>query len=295
MKKKTIAICYDFDGTLTPKNMQEYDFIPEQLDTTSEEFWEEVRKNAKEHDMDEILSYLELTLDKAKEKKVSIDKKSLEGYGKKITFFEGVEEWFERINKYGKDKNITIEHYIISSGLKPMIEGTSIAKAKEFKHIFACDFKYDQHNVAKCPSAVINYTTKTQYLFRINKHNQSKKNKLDLLNNWNNDVNEYVPNEDRSIPFSHMIYLGDGMTDVPAMKMINYQRGYSIAIYNDKKKSSKSKKSPKKLCEELLEEKRCSYIAPADYREDTQLDKLVKGIIDKIICEIRLQEYSKKP
>ncbi len=292
-KKNKIAICYDFDGTLSPKNMQEYSFIPELLQISNKDFWKEVNDNAKDNDMDEILSYLELMIDKAKLNNVKMDKESLKRYGKDIPFFEGVKTWFDRINKYGKNKEVSIdvEHYIISSGLKPMIEGTAIAK--NFKHIFACDFKYDQHDVPQWPSAVINYTTKTQYLFRINKHQEDKNSEYNLLNNWNNSVNKYLPDEKRYISFSQMIYIGDGLTDIPAMKMLNYQGGYSIAIYNQDKKSSKNKESPKQICEQMLKEKRCSFIAPADYQQDTKLERLVKMLIDKIICEITLQEYSK--
>ena len=286
-KKNRIAICYDFDGTLAPGNMQEQEFIPNELKMKIQDFWEEVKENAKKNDMDEILSYLEITLSKAKEKQVRFNERSFREYGKSIKFFDGVEEWFEKINEYSKQKKLNIEHYIISSGIKPMIEGTSIAK--HFKHIFACNFKYDAHKVAIFPSVAINYTTKTQYLFRINKN--TKEN--NLLNNWHKGVNSFTKDEDRPIPFSQMIYIGDGETDIPAMKMIKFQGGYSIGVYNKNKKRSKNKTSPKQICEELLKDNRCSFIAPADYREGEKLDKIVKNIIDKISSEINLKKHKR--
>ena len=284
-KNKIVAICYDFDGTLAPGNMQENYFIPKVLRMEKENFWEEVKRNAEDHDMDEILSYMEITLKKSREREIRFDKETFEEYGKKITFFEGVENWFGRINRYGEEKDLRIEHYIISSGLKPMIKGTSIAG--EFKHIFACDFKYDAHKVPIFPSVAINYTTKTQYLFRINKSNSDN----DLLNNWNEGVNTFIKDEDRLIPFSQMIYLGDGLTDVPAMKMIKFQGGYSVGVYELYGKRGKNEEeTPKKVCEGLLKDKRCSFIAPANYEEGGELDKLIKKILDKIHAEIELKD-----
>ena len=272
----TMAICYDFDGTLAPGNMQEHNFIPEQLEIKKEDFWKIVKENAKKHDMDEILSYLEITLKKAKERgNVEFTKKAFQKYGKNITFFKGVESWFKRVNKYANNKSIEIEHYIISSGIKTMIEGTKIKKY--FKHIFACDFKYDANNVAEFPAVAINYTTKTQYLFRINKG---------ILNNYDNSINEYTPDKKRKIPFNRIIYIGDGLTDVPAMKMTNYKKGYSIGVYDPD-----DKKSAKETCKKLLENKRCSFIAPANYEENQNLDKIVNFIIDKICIENEMDKY----
>ena len=268
-KKRLMAICYDFDGTLAPGNMLDHHFIPE-LKMKKEAFWEEVRENAKNNDMDEILSFLEWTMKKAKEERIILNKKFLNSYGEKIKFFEGVEDWFGKINDYAKDKDMKIEHYIISSGIKSIIEGTSIKE--NFKHIFASEFKYDSEGEAIYPAVAINYTTKTQYLFRINKG---------ILNNWNDGINKYTPDEKRPIPFSNLIYIGDGLTDIPAMKMLNYQGGYSIAIY-----VSDSNDSNKASCQEFLKNGRCSFIAPADYTENKELDEMVKLLIDKISAEM---------
>lgn len=271
-KKNIAAIAYDFDGTLAPGNMQEHSFIPEKLQVEKEVFWERVKKSAKANDMDQVLSYLDLTIEESKKKNVPFNKKAFNEYGKKIPFFPGVDTWFDRINKYARSKGVILEHYIISSGIKSIIDGTKIRK--HFKYVFACEFKYDANNVAVFPAVAINYTTKTQYLFRINKG---------ILNNWDNSVNEFTPDEQRPIPFSRLIYIGDGATDVPAMKMTNYKGGYSIGVFDPSE--TKKEPSPKKICESLLENKRCSFIAPADYRKNQRLDKMVRLIIDKIHYE----------
>ena len=270
----TIAICYDFDGTLAPGNMQEHDFIPNKLQMDKITFWNEVNQNSKKNNMDGILSYLELTINKSKEKGIRFNKQSLQKYGKSIEFFKGVEKWFDRINRYSKKKNMTTEHYIISSGIKPIIEGSRIQK--NFKYIFACDFKYDAHGVARHPAVAINYTNKTQYLFRINKG---------VLNNWDDTINEITPNDERIVPFSNMIYIGDGITDIPSMKMINLKGGYSISVYDPQQSQAKEN------CQNLLKSKRCSFTAPANYQDKKALDKITKLLIDKISAENNLKKY----
>lgn len=275
-KYTTIAIAYDFDGTLARGNIQENSFIPN-LGMSKEKFWEEVDHIAKKHEMDQILAYMYLLINKAKATdNVKIDKKSLSDHGKNVDYVDGVETYFDRINQYAKSQNIKIKHYIISSGTKEMIEGTSIAKYFEF--IFASSFKYDQHNIAEWPAIAINYTTKTQYLFRINKG---------IKNAWDNsEINKYTPEEERPIPFKNMIYIGDGLTDVPAMKMINYQGGYSIGVYT---------KGYKKNAYKLLAENRVTYVAKADYQKDSELDNIIKAIIDRISARQRVAKYAKRP
>jgi len=284
MSKKLIkvAIAYDFDGTLAPGNMQEHAFLPS-LGINPTTFWAKAKKKAKENDMDEILAYMQLTLDEAKTKDLPIRKLDFMHYGKGIEFFEGVETYFDRINSYAKKKGITIEHYIISSGLREFVKGTKIAKY--FKNIFASGFEYDASGVAVWPALAINYTNKTQYLFRINK---GIKNSYD-----NQEINKYMPESDRCIPFDQMIYIGDGETDVPAMKMIKYQGGKAIAVYNSKVRAKKDKKSPKQICEDLISQNRADYIAPANYSDGSELDKMIKLIIDKIHSEIELKKYVK--
>lgn len=275
-KLTTIAIAYDFDGTLAKGNIQENSFIPE-LGMSKEEFWGEVKKLAQNDEMDEILAYMYLLITKARAKEVKFNKASFIEHGKTVRYFDGVEEYFDRINKYARDKNIKIEHYIISSGTKEMIEGTSIQKY--FKYIYASSFKYDMHEVAEWPAMAINYTTKTQFLFRINKG---------IDNSWDNSkINKFVKEDERPVPFSRIIYLGDGDTDIPAMKMINYQGGYSIAVYPPKISGAKKK------AKGLIENKRATYVAEANYSENSDLDKLLKSIINEIALQVEMERYKK--
>ena len=283
MKEKfKVAFAYDFDGTLAPGNMQEHKFIPE-LGIGKHEFWQEANKKAKENDMDEILAYMELMLEKAEERNISIKKESFTDYGKSIKFFNGVETYFDRINKYADERNIILEHHIISSGLREFVKGTVIAK--NFRNIFASGFKYNAEGVAEWPALAINYTNKTQYLYRINKG---------IDNSYDNTlINKFVPYEERPIPFTNMVYIGDGETDVPAMKMIKYQMGTAIAVYNPKNKVLPNGKSLKEQCLELIKQNRADYIAPADYSEGSELDIIIKLVIDKISAENLLKEIAK--
>lgn len=272
-KKPTVAICYDFDGTLAPGNMQEYDFIP-QLKLKSKEFWSEVRKRAKDQEADEILAYMCLMLEKATPTSgVKITRDAFVNYGKTVELFHGVESWFQRIDSFGKAKGASIEHYIISSGIKDMIKGTVIAK--RFKKIYASSFMYDQNDVAHWPALAINYTTKTQFLFRINKG---------LLDVWDNSrINSYVAKEKRPIPFQRMIYIGDGSTDIPCMKLVKDQGGYAIAVY---KPGSKKKSS----ADNLSEENRVNFVAAADYSENSLLDLQIKAVIQKMVADYTVEK-----
>jgi phosphoserine phosphatase len=273
-KKPIIAICYDFDGTLSPGNVQEYDFFPE-LRITPKEFWAQASQHAKDQDADSILSYMCLMLEKCTGTKVQITKTAFNSYGQQVGLFDGVSDWFNRITQYGKAKGAIIEHYIISSGIKEMIEGTPIAR--KFKKIYASSFMYDQHGVAYWPAHAINYTTKTQFLFRINK------GKLDA---WDDQgINDYIPKDERPIPFERMIYLGDGSTDIPCMKLVKDQGGYSIGVY---KPHSKNKTTTDKL----KNDGRVNFVAPANYCEEHPIDIKVKLVIDKMVAEFNVQKDS---
>ncbi len=274
----TVAIAYDFDGTLAPGNMQEHSFIPK-LGIDKGAFWEEANRIARQHDADEILTYMQLMLRKASEKNIPVTRKAFMDLGKEIRFFNGVDTWFERINEFGKNYGIRVDHYIISSGVRDIVNGTSIAK--HFKNIFASGYIFDANDVAIWPALAINYTTKTQYLFRINKGIQ---NSYD-----NSEINKFIPYEKRPVPFSNMIYIGDGETDVPAMKMIKYQGGTAIAAYNPANKKRENRPSPKEICEKLIEDKRADFIAPADYTENSKLDMILKSLIQKIAAEEKLK------
>ena len=294
-KQRTkIAICYDFDGTLSPDIMQEVSFIPS-LGMTPADFWAEVKQNAKESNMDEILAYMNLMIEKARQKKLPMSLLSLTKHGKKVQIFKGVETWFERINKYAASLGLEVEHYVISSGVEEIIRGTSIGK--KFNHIFACRFMYNQRNAVQ-PATAVNYTNKTQFLFRINKG---------IFNYYENEaVNQYMPNEDKYIHFSNMIYIGDGETDVPCMKMVMYQGGQAIAVYNTEKKErkekrdskgkviQKAKKSAKQTALELYEHGRADFIAPTDYSSGSQIETIVKNIIDGISVRSKCLEIKDK-
>lgn len=272
------AIAYDFDGTLVPGNMQEHSFIPK-LGIAKETFWAEANKMARDHDMDEILAYMQLMLRKSEEKGIPIHRKDIIGYGRDIRFFPGVETFFDRINTYANEQGVNLDHHIISSGLREFIAGTSIAH--HFRNIFASGFKFNQNGVAEWAALAINYTNKTQYLFRINKG---------IDNAYDNTlINKSMPEENRPMPFSRMIYVGDGETDVPAMKMLKYQGGATIAVYNPKGKATRDKPSPRALCEELIKQNRVDYIAPADYSENSPLVKTIKLLIDRIKIEEALK------
>lgn len=265
MRKKSkpiVAIMYDFDKTLCTKDMQEYTFIPN-VGLTPKDFWKESNQLAKDKKMDAILAYMYLMIEKAHAARVSIRRNEFVKMGKDLQFFPGVIDWFKRINSIGDELGLSVEHYIISSGLREIIEGSSIYK--EFKDVFACEYLYNENDVACWPKNAVNYTTKTQFLFRINK------GVLDISND--NDLNTYTPEDDRPVPFRNMIYIGDGLTDVPCMKLVKINGGYSIAVFQRGKKNK---------VEDLITNNRVNFIEPADYSEGSDLDKTVKLILSKM-------------
>lgn len=262
MKNPVIAIMYDFDKTLCTKDMQEYGFIPS-VGLTPDEFWGKCDSLAKKEKMDKILSYLYLMIKESAKNDKPIKRETFNKCGDNIEFYPGVIDWFKRINEYGKKIGVEVEHYIISSGLKEIIEGSKIKD--EFKQIYACEFLYDVNGCAIWPKLVVNYTTKTQFLFRINK------GVLDVSND--NDLNKYTENDDRRIPFRNMIYIADGLTDVPCMKLVKINGGKSIAVYVEGKE---------KGAEALLDSKRVDFIAPADYTPNSKLDNIVKKTLDSM-------------
>jgi len=282
-----LAIVYDFDGTLAPGNMQERDFIPN-IGMTSKKFWDKVAAKSKKHQADNILVYMKLMLDKANSAELPVRRNDFMKYGRNLSFFKGIlpyknnnqseKGWFDRINTYGKASNIKIEHYIVSSGIREMIEGTVISK--KFKAIYASSFLYDHNGIAIWPALALNYTTKTQYLFRINK------GCLDVSDT--KKINEYLPDSRRKIPFKNIIYIGDGETDIPCFRLVKDRGGYSIAVYKPNTKGAKNR------LQSLVRDGRINFIAPADYRNNSQLDKIIKSIIDKIQTDNYLAEFNIK-
>lgn len=276
--KNRVAIMYDFDETLAPGNMQEYAFIP-MLNISPNEFWEMSAEVGKNHNMDNVLAYMYLSIKLVKEKKLKITKEAFEKQGEIITFFEGVEDWFKRINEYGKSLGLEVEHYVISCGLKEMIDGTKIAK--EFKRIFGCSFAYDEESGEPIwASQAINYTSKTQYIYRV------RKNKLDKLYDAY-ELNEYVEDRESLLPYTNMIYVGDGQTDVPCMKLVKLHGGHSICVYNP---NSEKKKN---IAEKLYKDGRVNFITKAEYTEGSKIDSIMKDILNKIAINNKIEEYSK--
>ena len=281
-----VAIAYDFDGTLAPGNMQEYSLLPK-IGIKPDKFWAKVKRFAKKHDMDEVLAYMRLILEYSRKKEKPIRRSNFVDYGKKVKFFPGVSNWFDRINKFGKDNSIEVHHYIISSGMKELIEGTKIAKRGNFKQIFASSFMYDVNDVACWPALAINYTTKVQYLFRIHK---GIDNAFD-----NSKINQKTPDKDRLVPFSNIIYLGDAETDIPSMKMTRYQGGHAIMVYdpNSRKIGKKTLASRKRKANKLVKDDRADYALPADYRKGSDLEQVVMNIMKKVAIERQLAKYGK--
>lgn len=259
-----VALMYDFDGTLAPGNMQEYSFMSDIVKMDKKEFWNEIGIFGKKHNMDPTLAYMYGMLEKAKQSGKQLKKQDFVDMGKEITFFKGVETWFERINEYGKSLGLEIEHYIISSGVKEIIEGTSIAKY--FKKIFASSFCYE-NDVPFWPSQSVNCTMKTQYIYRI------RKNTMDDLYDSHTLNKKFSGNK---LPYENMIYFGDGETDVPSMKTLSLYGGKSICVYDEKVEGSKEK------CRQLYLDRRTNDYAPADYGKNSKLEKLVKEMLERL-------------
>ncbi|MCD7828772.1 MAG: haloacid dehalogenase-like hydrolase [Clostridiales bacterium] len=260
------AIMYDFDRTLSPRDMQEYQFIPS-IGMTAADFWGEANSFGDRNKMDKILSYMYTMIKKSNECGVPLTRERVVNCGKNIEFFKGVTGWFERMNKFGIDNGINVEHYVLSSGLVEIIEGSVIGKY--FKKIYASEFLYDENGVAVFPKSAVNYTSKTQFVYRINK------GVLDVSND--RDLNSSMPDSDRRVRFQNMLYIGDGLSDVPCMKMVKAYGGSSIAVYNVN--------SDRRVVEDLLNHGRVDYMFPADYSENTDFDITVKNIIKKAAIE----------
>ena len=274
-KKPIVALIYDFDGTLSPGNMQEFGFI-QAVGKTKEEFWQMSDGIAVGQDASNVLSYMKLMFDEARRNGIRLRRESFREFGKDIELFPGVREWFALVNDYGKSRGVKVEHYINSSGLKEIIEGSPIAG--EFKHIYAGTFIYGENGEAEWPGIAVDHTAKTQFIFKISKgifsQHDTKK------------VNESKADDKKRIPFTHMLYFGDGETDIPCMKIVGMFGGNPIAVYdpaNHKKKATAQK---------LKRQGRVSFITPAVYTEDSRTFKLVCAIIDKIAAEENLKSLA---
>ena len=269
MNKPIVAIMYDFDKTLCTENMQEYSFIPS-VGMQSREFWDMTAVVAKEESMDQVLTYMYCMVEKAKETGNPLTREAMVALGRDIEYLPGVEGWFDRITRYGEEAGVKVEHYVVSSGLKEIIEGTSIAKY--FERIYACEFLY-KDGQAYWPKMAVNYTNKTQFVYRINK------GVLDIDNDV--DLNRSQPDSQKRVFFSNMIYIGDGLTDVPCMKLVKQSGGHSIALYQPGKAY---KTAP------LLRHDRVDWMFEADFSEGSQLDKTMKLLLEHLSSDSRLNQ-----
>ena len=275
-RKPIIALIYDFDGTLSPGNMQEFGFI-QAIGQTPEEFWAKSDGIAKGQDASNILAYMKLMYDEAKKNGIRLTREDFRRYGADIVLFDGVREWFRNVNEYGEKHGVRVEHYINSSGLKEIIEGSPIAG--EFKHIFAGSFIYDEAGEAEWPGIAVDFTAKTQFLFKIQKGIFSSRDAK--------RVNESMAEDAKRIPFTQMIYFGDGETDIPSMKVVNMFGGNAIAVFNqaDPRKRGVARK--------LLRQGRVNFISPAVYSRESRTFRLVCAIIDKVKADNELKLLSR--
>ena len=261
-KRPIVAFLYDFDKTLCTTDMEDYAFIPS-LGYTPSEFWAKANGFGYENKMDGLLAYMYTMIRECAAQGIRLDRDYLVRSGEAIELFPGVREWFARITAYGADLGVDVEHYVISSGLREIIEGSGIAH--EFREIYACEFFYNAEGLATWPKLDVNFTNKTQFVYRINK------GVLDVSDD--KTLNDSMPDDSKRIPFTNMIYVGDGLSDVPCMKMMRAYGGQAIAVYQSGNRAG---------VEDLLSKGRVDFIFPADYREGGGLDNTVKNIIRKM-------------
>lgn len=258
-----IALIYDFDGTLSPKNMQEFGLI-QSIGCSVDEFWKQTGELSGANDASGILCYMGHMLTLARREGIKVSREMLHRFGADVELYQGVASWFDRINSYGASLGLNLKHYIISSGLKEMIEGTSIADC--FEEIYACSYLYNEDGEAYWPALAVDYTMKTQFLYKINKGIREVSDAR--------RVNQYLPLEERPIPFSNILYFGDGETDVPCMRLVRESGGNSLAIYREE--------GCRSMAEHLLGDGRVNFACLADYREGSPVDEAVRSILDAI-------------
>ena len=269
-----IAFLYDFDKTLCTTDMEDYAFIPS-LGYTPAEFWGRANAFGWENRMDGLLAYMYTMIQECAAQNIKLDRAFLNHCGESIQLFPGVREWFARINAFGESLGVQVEHYVISSGLREIIEGSGIAQ--EFREIYACEFYYNENGDACWPKLDVNFTNKTQFVYRITK------GILDVSRD--KELNDSMPDDSKRVPFTNMIYMGDGLSDVPCMKMMRAYGGQAIAVYQA---------SNRQGVEKLLADGRVDFIFPADYREGMELDRTVRDILRKMTITDRLLEVNNR-
>ena len=268
--QNTIALVYDFDGTLSPQPMQEYTVLPK-IGVEPAQFWARVNREARETESDPMLVYMRHIIEALELGRIDVKREDFAAMAHRIKYFPGVTTWFKRMNAYVRRRSggkVKLLHYLISAGQKEILEGVSIRK--QFKRIYASEYHFNHHGVATFPKLLVTDTAKTQFLFRINKG----------LESLNDSINEHMPESERPIPFQNMVYVGDGMTDVPSMALTKKSGGHTLAVYNPKKASQRA------TCEKLLRAGRADFIAEADFRKGTKLARRVELLLDTIIADI---------
>ena len=284
-QRKVIAIAYDFDGTLSPQPMQEYTVLPA-LNLTPGDFWEEVNRQAQADHAEKMLTYMRLLLEKSKAKGLPLTRKHFHAMGGKIDYFPGVEScdgqesWFHRINDFVRNESrgtIETRHYIISAGLLELLEGTRIVQAGHFARVYASEYHYDEYKSPSFPKVLVTDTTKTQYLFRINKGRED----------INQNINEHMPEKRRPIPFSNILYVGDGETDIPSMTVTRDNGGHALAVYREKKADAGK---TFETCRRLLKDDRVDLIAPADFRAASVLENRMRQLLRTVCQDMLWQE-----
>jgi len=268
--QNTIALVYDFDGTLSPQPMQEYTVLPK-IGVEPAKFWALVNREARETESDPMLVYMRHILEALERERVDVKRGDFAAMARAIQYFPGVEKWFGRMNAYVRRRSqgrVKLHHYLISAGQKEILEGASIRK--HFRQVYASEYHFNHHGIATFPKLLVTDTTKTQFLFRINKGKES------IVDS----INEHMPEDERPIPFPNMIYVGDGMTDVPSMALTKRSGGHTVAVYDARKDKGKA------TCIKLLEAGRADFIAEADYRDGSKLSKRVEILLDAIVADV---------
>lgn len=270
-KHTEMAIAYDFDGTLADGNMQEHQFLPD-IGMKPRDFWAEVKRVTEQHQADEVLVYMNLMLRKAAAAGVPVRRDDFKARGRAIQLFDGVEEWFDRITGYGRAQGVRVQHYLVSSGNAEIFAGTPIAS--KFAQVYASKFMFDENGVAAWPALAVNYTTKTQYLFRINK------GAFDLSDN--SKVNQFVEKRDRPVPFENMVFIGDGSTDIPCFRLVKEQGGLSVAVFKPHTKGARSR------ADNYIKDGRVHCAVPAIYTDGSELDRVIKANINAVAARAAL-------
>lgn len=268
--QNTIALVYDFDGTLSPQPMQEYTVLPK-IGIAPAEFWAIVNREARETESDPMLVYMRHILEALERVRVDVKREDFAAMARAIEYFPGVATWFGRINAYVRKRSrgqVKVQHYLISAGQKEILDGASIRR--HFKRIYASEYHFNHHGIATFPKLLVTDTMKTQFLFRINKGIEAV----------TESINEHMPEDERPIPFQNIVYVGDGMTDVPSMALTKKSGGHTVAVYDPRGGKGRA------TCVKLLEAGRADFIAEADFRAASRLTRRVQLLLDAIVADV---------